>query len=152
MVEYKYPGINLDLKYGTGMWSNNEYTSHPQGQKPLPIREVFMMAMMDKITDKPGWHKKVFDEAIVTKWRKEALEQSEAELFQFIVYGSRSSHGSNQELEENANYYYTSHRGLTKTRTVPFPRRRILSELAFEFVSFPESLAAFTHASSASVS
>jgi hypothetical protein len=33
-----------------------------------------MMGIMDRLTDKENWHKKVFDEAIVAKWRKEALE------------------------------------------------------------------------------
>lgn len=32
-----------------------------------------MMAIMNKITDKPDWDKKVFDESIVRKWRQEAL-------------------------------------------------------------------------------
>ena len=32
-----------------------------------------MMSIMDRLTDKPGWHKKVFDETIVSKWREEAL-------------------------------------------------------------------------------
>ena len=31
------------------------------------------MAIMDKITDKPDWDKKVFDDTIVQKWRQEAL-------------------------------------------------------------------------------
>lgn len=32
-----------------------------------------MMAIMDKITDKSDWDKKIFDENIVQKWRQEAL-------------------------------------------------------------------------------
>ena len=32
-----------------------------------------MMAIMDKITDKPDWDRKVFDDTIVHKWRQEAL-------------------------------------------------------------------------------
>jgi cell pole-organizing protein PopZ len=74
----------------------------------LPIREVFMMAAMDAckssapqllprrrthsdhcnqtaVTDKPNWHEKVFDDAIVAKWRKEAMEQPEDELYARIV-------------------------------------------------------------------
>lgn len=33
-----------------------------------------MMSIMDQLTDKNEWHKKVFDAAIVSKWRAEALE------------------------------------------------------------------------------
>lgn len=33
-----------------------------------------MMYVMDRLTDKADWHKKVFDDAIVSKWRKEAFE------------------------------------------------------------------------------
>ena len=32
-----------------------------------------MMAIMDKITDKSEWDKKVFDDTIMQKWRQEAL-------------------------------------------------------------------------------
>ena len=39
----------------------------------LTIRELNMMAIMDKITDKPDWDKKVFDNTIIAKWRQEAL-------------------------------------------------------------------------------
>lgn len=39
----------------------------------LTVRELNMMAIMDKITDKPDWDKKVFDDTIIQKWRQEAL-------------------------------------------------------------------------------
>lgn len=39
----------------------------------LPVREVAMMGIMDRLTDKKDWHKKVFDDAIVEKWREEAM-------------------------------------------------------------------------------
>ncbi|RYP69563.1 hypothetical protein DL771_006078 [Monosporascus sp. 5C6A] len=41
---------------------------------PLFVREVAMMFIMEQLTDKENWHKKIFDEEIVAKWRKEALE------------------------------------------------------------------------------
>lgn len=31
------------------------------------------MAIMDRLTDKSEWHRKVFDEAIVSKWKEEAM-------------------------------------------------------------------------------
>ena len=39
----------------------------------LTVRELSMMAIMDRITDMPGWDKKVFDNTIIAKWRQEAL-------------------------------------------------------------------------------
>ena len=36
------------------------------------IRERCMLAFINSITDKPDWHEKVFDDAIVAKWRQEA--------------------------------------------------------------------------------
>jgi hypothetical protein len=32
-----------------------------------------MMSVMNTLTDKKDWHKKVFDEKIVAKWREEAI-------------------------------------------------------------------------------
>ena len=32
-----------------------------------------MMELMNRITDKPGWEKKVFDRSITEKWTSEAL-------------------------------------------------------------------------------
>lgn len=40
----------------------------------MTVRELNMMAIMDKITDKPDWDRKVLiDDTIVQKWRQEAL-------------------------------------------------------------------------------
>lgn len=33
-----------------------------------------MMEFMNRLTDKLGWETKVFDEALVAKWKTEALE------------------------------------------------------------------------------
>ena len=41
----------------------------------LTVREVAMLKFMDAITDKPNWNTKVFDEAIVNKWKAEAAQQ-----------------------------------------------------------------------------
>ncbi|KAF8647115.1 hypothetical protein AX16_006947 [Volvariella volvacea WC 439] len=40
---------------------------------PLMFREITMLQVMNLITDKPGWNKKVFDEVIVATWTREAL-------------------------------------------------------------------------------
>ncbi|KAJ9136822.1 Protein of unknown function DUF4246 [Pleurostoma richardsiae] len=38
----------------------------------LTVREAAMLRLMDALTDKPNWHVKVFDDAIVAKWHAEA--------------------------------------------------------------------------------
>ncbi|KAL7930104.1 hypothetical protein V8C35DRAFT_324538 [Trichoderma chlorosporum] len=95
MAGFQYPGVNLPLDtsprfgfdnmpavYGIGM---------PKGRgsisEILTIREVAMMLIMDKLTEKPNWHEKVFDEAIAQKWRQEATTQSENSLYSRIVEG-----------------------------------------------------------------
>ena len=40
---------------------------------PFVFREVLMLRIMNELTDKPEWSRKVFDENITKKWRDEAL-------------------------------------------------------------------------------
>ncbi|KAL8672802.1 MAG: hypothetical protein Q9168_002766 [Polycauliona sp. 1 TL-2023] len=42
----------------------------------LPVREYTIMSLVNSITDKPDWHRKIFDDSIVKKWKAEALTQS----------------------------------------------------------------------------
>ncbi|OBT62576.1 hypothetical protein VE03_07359 [Pseudogymnoascus sp. 23342-1-I1] len=111
--KYLYPGVNLDLRHclqiDTGLYP---LAAHDEcwgaDSKLLPVREVFMMVLMDRLSDKVDWDKKVFDEEIVAKWRKEALEQPEDKLFSQLVEGTNGD-------------------------KVPMPRARIMSERAFDY-------------------
>lgn len=38
------------------------------------LRELSMIRVMDQLTDKPEWTRKVYDEVIVAKWKNEAME------------------------------------------------------------------------------
>ncbi|KAJ4298808.1 hypothetical protein N0V88_003846 [Collariella sp. IMI 366227] len=51
----------------------------------LLVREVAMMLVMDRLTDKPDWHVKIYDETIVDKWRQEALAWPEEDLWDRIA-------------------------------------------------------------------
>lgn len=112
-MSHEYPGVNIDLrhypiygaKYPIGAHGNCSGAT----SNLLPVREVFMMVLMDRLSDKVDWHKKVFDEEIVAKWRKEALEQPEDKLFSQLVEGKSGD-------------------------KVSMPRARIISEAAFDFV------------------
>jgi hypothetical protein len=39
----------------------------------LPVRKVAMILVMDRLTNKPDWHVKVFNKDITIRWRQEAL-------------------------------------------------------------------------------
>lgn len=112
-MSHEYPGVNVDLrhypedkpKYPIGAHGNCSGAT----SELLPVREVFMMVLMDRLSDKVDWHKKVFDEEIVAKWRKEAQEQPEDKLFSQLVEGKSGD-------------------------KVSMPRARIISEAAFDFV------------------
>ncbi|KAI1826451.1 hypothetical protein F4861DRAFT_83373 [Xylaria intraflava] len=73
-----YPSLGLPL-FHHPQWLGKFYpTGHHAGcfgaqSNVLLVREVAMMHIMDRLTDKVDWHKKVFDEKIIAKWRAEAL-------------------------------------------------------------------------------
>lgn len=47
----------------------NEWVQSPN----LTARELAMLALMNMLTDKLNWHKDVFDDNVISKWREEAL-------------------------------------------------------------------------------
>ncbi|UKZ52594.1 hypothetical protein TrVGV298_006375 [Trichoderma virens] len=117
MAGFQYPGINLPVDtsqrydldnlppvYGIGMPQARGATS-----EILPVREVAMMLIMEQLTDKLNWHEKVFDEAIVQKWRQEAKTQSENGLYSRV-------------MEEKMHW-----------NRIPMPQTRLISDEAFEF-------------------
>lgn len=117
MAGFQYPGVNLPIgpEYPDRDEREQIYPiglpdSRAADSDILPVREVAMMMLMDNLTDKPNWHEKVFDEAIVAKWRHEAMTQSENGLFVRIMEDKWHS-------DDN-----------------PLPECRIISEAAFEFV------------------
>jgi hypothetical protein len=82
----RYPGLGLPLRYNGGVAADfYPIGAHEdcEGAKSdlLPLREVAMMNFVEKLTDKPDWHEKIFDSLIVSKWRKEALEIPDGDLW-----------------------------------------------------------------------
>ena len=56
----------------------------------LTYREIMMLRIMNELTDKPEWNRKVFDETIIQKWRAEALATHSANVTEKCVdYVSR---------------------------------------------------------------
>jgi hypothetical protein len=118
MPVFQYPGVNMPVNKSVRARTEDQPIypiGMPQARgsdsKILPIREVAMMLLMEKLTDKPNWHEKVFDDAIVRKWWQEARTQSENSLFARIMEGKQVS-----------------------SEQIPMPQTRIISEKAFDFV------------------
>ncbi|KAF4470972.1 hypothetical protein FALBO_2113 [Fusarium albosuccineum] len=118
MEWFGYPGVNRRLRYpfqGQDRYPNT-HPDYPIGfpeyslgsSAVLPLRETAMMMLMDKLTDKPNWNQKVFDEVIVQKWRDEALQQDEHGLYTRIM--------QTKDCDK-----------------IPMPTSRIISERAFDF-------------------
>ena len=87
-----YPGLGLDLRhlldryaevptYRMGIHENCEGAQSDM----ILVREVAMMIIMDRLTDKPDWNRKVFDEDIVAKWTSEALALPVEQLWNSIA-------------------------------------------------------------------
>ncbi|KAI9832635.1 MAG: hypothetical protein M1819_004220 [Sarea resinae] len=49
------------------------------------LRELSMLQLMNSITDKPDWDRKVFDEEITSKWKTEALALEDYDFTQAMV-------------------------------------------------------------------
>lgn len=103
--EYRQQHRNRQPEYALGMPDRSGGESDT-----LPMRELAMMILMEQITDIPNWHKEVFDKDTVRRWREEAAQQPEDELFQKIMKGK-------------------------ETEKIPQPRSRIISSEAFSYVS-----------------
>lgn len=71
--QIKLPGFGLDVNY-EGPEDRFPNVIMDWEGTPLTVRERTMMSLMDQITDKPEWDRKVFDEGIVQRWRQEAKE------------------------------------------------------------------------------
>lgn len=87
-----YPGWNLDLRWHDQV--ENRDVTYPMGvhyncfgaKSPmLLVREVAMMLVMDRLTDKPDWHIKVFHDEIAEKWKTEALAWPNEDLWKRIA-------------------------------------------------------------------
>ena len=51
----------------------------------LTVREYTMMEIMNRVTDKPSWETKVFDDTIASKWKAELLAQKDKDISEKMV-------------------------------------------------------------------
>ncbi|KAH1546324.1 hypothetical protein LV164_007421 [Aspergillus fumigatus] len=77
-TRFDLPGYSIPLN-----WSPGAYEMFPnalessQAERLTTHREILMMRALNSITDKLDWEKKVFDEEITAKWRKEFIGSGE---------------------------------------------------------------------------
>ena len=88
----KCPGINCSLRYhnnrgtaGTDFYRLGSFCYRVSETPLLQAREVAMLILMDRLTDKPDWHEKIFNRTIVEEWKEEALSQPEQPLWDKII-------------------------------------------------------------------
>ncbi|KAE8351302.1 hypothetical protein BDV28DRAFT_22290 [Aspergillus coremiiformis] len=88
LKSFKLPGFNLPLNYRPDRNERFNRILFPNALDYGDIdygsvdrldvyREILMMRVMNAITDKPDWDRKVFDEAITSKWREEIAQSGE---------------------------------------------------------------------------
>jgi hypothetical protein len=96
--KYKYPGLGHPLRGGANGYGYPTGGTREDGTESdlIYVRELAMMDVMDKLTDKPDWHKKVFDGVIVEKWKKEALAIPDDMLYKLSTAG-KSSWGDGED-------------------------------------------------------
>lgn len=99
----KYPGLGLPLRHDPVDTDDDSIFFHPIGAHGncraatsmiLPVREIAMMSVMDSLTDKEDWHKKVFDDGIISKWREEAMSIPDEDFVQLAVRDKRWNENS----------------------------------------------------------
>ncbi len=126
----EYPGLGLPLRH----FPQANYGLYPMGTHEncygsasniLPVREVAMMIIMDRLMDKSDWQKKVFDDEIIAKWRKEALEYPDDSLWEQATGGKIK----NRWIDNGTDITWASN-GVK-------PLTGIMSNEAFDCVSIP---------------
>ena len=68
-TKIKLPSFGLPLahKGQNGRFPN---AVHDRARTPITVRERTMLALMDVISEKPDWDRKVSDDGIAQKWRE----------------------------------------------------------------------------------
>ncbi|OJD23982.1 hypothetical protein ACJ73_04661 [Blastomyces percursus] len=54
-------------------------------QRLTPIREFTMLQIMNTITDKPGWEKKIFSSDITNRWREEIMAHKDMDVSEKMI-------------------------------------------------------------------
>ncbi|KAF9270595.1 hypothetical protein L218DRAFT_914736 [Marasmius fiardii PR-910] len=102
----------------------------------MTVREQKMLVVMNELTDKPEWERKVFDDSTVEKWKSEALNKSDTDFSEeMFVYCMK-------ELRDKAKYFTRTGRvAVLDTRGAVFKSDTIIpATLAEELKAAVKSL------------
>ncbi|KAL5381627.1 hypothetical protein DPSP01_007075 [Paraphaeosphaeria sporulosa] len=105
-----YPGLGLPLRIEAD--EQNYYPIGAHGScsgshtELLPVRELAMMHIMDRLTDKIDWDKKVWDETIVEKWRAEVKAIPDIEWWNIATTGKDIGEDQNMYDEDEDDHPY----------------------------------------------
>jgi hypothetical protein len=124
-----YPGLGLPLRHNP----QQDYGHYPIGahgscwgadSDMLAIRELAMMSIMDRLTDKTDWQTKVFNEEIVSKWRDEALAIPDEQ------FCNLAKSGKSQYWDTDGNLTVQDDRGADHVQ----PLKDIMTTNTFDYV------------------
>ncbi|KAL1618746.1 hypothetical protein SLS56_010437 [Neofusicoccum ribis] len=99
------PGFGLPVNFKPNAGSSQRYKSglvYPSAVlywhvDAMTVRERNMLEVMNQLTDKDEWERKIFDETIVEKWRKEAVS-AEPQLTTWSRYTFTNSQGFTDQM------------------------------------------------------
>jgi hypothetical protein len=92
--------------------------------------------IMETLTDKQDWHKKIFDGEIVSKWKKEALSYPDTILWQQATGGKVATRFGEEDDEDDEDMESEEHDEDEELYPTSAPRRLkgIMSNEAFDYV------------------
>ncbi|KAI5274727.1 hypothetical protein E4T47_02222 [Aureobasidium subglaciale] len=90
------------------------------GPEPITVREKNMMQVVNSITDKAEWRRKVFDEGIIANWRAEAITEEgqgfTEKMFDHCI--AELQHKANQNEESGLTAVLDSEWAVVKSDTI----------------------------------
>ncbi|KAL8871122.1 MAG: hypothetical protein Q9174_002983 [Haloplaca sp. 1 TL-2023] len=109
----------------------------------FPIRDFIIMELVNTITDKPEWQRKVFDEAIVAKWRAETLNpiQGNAESGSLLTERAAKTTGRSTDAPKDTWSDSTNNQRPTHGTTEDVSPRMfdwVIDEVKYKFKCFQE--------------
>lgn len=103
-----YPGLGLPLRTEAAeiSYSSGAHSSCSDSDTGLlPVRELAMMHIMDRLADKADWNKKVWNEDIVAKWRAEAKAIPDIEWWNIATKGKDMRGDEEMSEPEDEDYH-----------------------------------------------
>lgn len=70
----KVPGFGLPINHSLQWGEGFPNAIMDWSAEALTLRELSMLHLINEITDKPDWERKVFDASLIEKWGQEAMD------------------------------------------------------------------------------